>query len=349
MGSQKGYARRGLFAVHRLAKATPFLTPNPSQRQAPFRRCLSNTSLPQAKHGPAKSEIYSRNAPATSRINPPTMMNEEQSRPAPASTPPPACADSANAGGPEARLHADLESFVHASDGSARLQASARLLQTVQTLRDQAERAGVQSSRFAQLEHAVRQLDTLAHTADVTARRTALQPLARSLELLQKNIPLLGTPEQPGARWQLAQAPLTSAEQSARIKAAQSKTKGTARSLSDAIRKTIAARQEAGVPLHTTYSREVRAVYAAAAVDHAIGLVPLTPLHPGITPGTAPWGMFKVSSAIAPADAESHFAHSPPLPIHGEVLESRLQKNKFPALHPAPGLPPAASGNQPPP
>jgi hypothetical protein len=335
--------------VHRLAKATPFLTPDPPRWQEPFRRCLSNTTLTQAKHGPAKPEIYSRNTPSTSRINPPTTMKESQNHPTDEPAPSPARSDSADATQLAARPQADLESFVSASDPSARLQASARLVQTVQTLRARSERAGHQSTRFAQLENAVRQLDTLAHTADVTARRTALQPLARSLELLQKNIPLLGTPAQPGARWQLAQAPLTSAEQSARIKAAQTKTKGTARSLSDAIRKTIAARREAGVPLHSTYSHEVRAVYAAAAVDHAIGLVPLTPLHPGTTAGTAPWGMFKVSSSIPPAAAESHFAHSPPLPVHGEVLEARLQKNKFPALHPAPGLPPAASGNQPPP
>jgi hypothetical protein len=273
-------------------------------------------------------------------------MKEKQNHPA--STLQPACADSRHAAESEARLHADLERYVSASDGSARLQASDRLLQTMQALRAQGERAGVQSTRFALLEDAVRQLSALAHAEDANARKTAVQPVASALALLQKNIPVLGTPAQPGARWQIEQSPLTGAEQSARIQAAQSKTRGTARSLSDAIRKTIVARQEAGVPLHTTYSREVRAVYAAAAVDYGIGLVPLTPLHPGTTPGTAPWGMFKVSSAIPPADAESHFAHSPPLPVHGEVLEARLQKNKFPALHPAPGLPPAASGDQPP-
>ena len=113
--------------------------------------------------------------------------------------------------------------------------------------------------------------------------------------------------------------------------------------MADAVRKVVAARRQRAVPLYATFSNEVRATYAAAATDFALGLTPMTPYQPGTTKRTAPWGLFKVRSDVPLAEAAVRFAVSPPLPVRGELLEARSTPIQLPPLHPvtdasAPGV-----------
>jgi hypothetical protein len=239
----------------------------------------------------------------------------------------------------EVRKAADVESarFLAAKEPEVRVQAATAILDTWKRLRKVVEDAGIHSDRFDQVEATHAELLQLARGVDVAAQETALIALSLSVEKLARVADGVITLADPVAQLRLRPAPLPPAERDARLQAARTKLGGTARSMAEAMRKVVAARKAEGVPLHSTFSSEAQAMYAVAATNFALGLVPVVPVQPGTTSQSAPWGTFKVRSAVPPAEAAVRFAASPPLPVRTELLESRFGSVKLAPLRPAPG------------
>jgi hypothetical protein len=177
---------------------------------------------------------------------------------------------------------------------------------------------------------------------DPMRRKAAIAPLVAMLDRVQRGLAAVGTPAEPGATWRPERPPLTPAQKDERLAEVRTDTRHAARSMTDAVRRVIAARRQRAVPLYATFSNEMRAAYAIAATDFALGLTPAAPYQPGTTTRTAPWGVFKVRSTAPPAEAPQRFAASPPLPARGELLEARLTRVQLLRLH-APARAPGAA------
>lgn len=233
--------------------------------------------------------------------------------------------------------NADSARLLAADEPAVRVEAAEAVLDTWKRLRKAVEDAGIHSDRFDQVEATHAELLQLARGVDVAAQKTALTALLLSVEKLARVADGVATLADPVAQLRLRPAPLPPAERDARLQAARSKSQGTARSMAEAMRKVVAARKAEGVPLYSTFSSEAQAMYAVAATDFALGLLPMAPIQPGTTAQSAPWGVFKVRSAVPPAEAAVRFAASPPLPVRTELLESRFGRIKLAPLRPAPG------------
>jgi hypothetical protein len=223
--------------------------------------------------------------------------------------------------------------YVTAEKASEREASVGKLTAMWARLRDDAEAADLLTPSFPAVASVEDSLVSALREDDPDKRSAASDALVSMFVQAQRGIAAAGTPTEPGARWRPDKPPLAPADKANRLKQVSADTRHTARSLADAVRKVAAARRERGVPLHGTYSTETRAAYAAAVTDYALGLVAVQPIQPGITRRTAPWGTFKVRSSLPPNEALDHFAASPPLPVRGELLESRSTRIRLAPLN----------------
>ena len=231
----------------------------------------------------------------------------------------------------------DRQLFIESEKDKDRVTAADNLLNAWDKLRQVAQASPINANKLPTMDHLSSQLESGLAQADPNKRQEAIQDISASFEQITNTISTLDTPADPALRWKPRGEILSEQQKQERLTKVAAQSKGTARTLAEAVRKIVANRRQQGVPLYSTYNNEASAAYSMLATEYTMGLINQVPATSPGTKRTTPWGIFRVRSKVAPLEAVQKFTASPPLPSRVELLQSRLAKIRLGPLHAAAG------------
>ena len=225
-------------------------------------------------------------------------------------------------------LHELALPIAAATSASEREHAVRRTGDAWQELRSSAEARGWRVERLPTPDAVRAALTRAARESDRAARETAVGAISHGLDRARAALSAEG-PRSPAQQWAPTRAPLGATAQRERLQRAAAESRGSARTLVDAVRRVVAARRDHGVSLHETYTDQAGQRMASLAVAMSAGYVEPLPIDPIATSARAPWGVFEVQTALSQGDLADHVALSPPLPAWGDLLDARYARARF--------------------